>query len=252
MPSRREEKERLRQIREEAEKREASEQRRKLVLGYAVAGVLAAAVVVGIALVVIGSGDDEASGNSHLVSTGIGLATTTMDLEPDEREGTRTKPGPLADADQLAQAAKAARCVLRSPAEEGNTHLLPSQSTPKYKSDPPTSGNHDPIPLANGVYSSPMPTFRNALHTLEHSRVAILYQPDLPEAEQLKLKGVVDEDFRDVIMFPWARMQWEVAADAWGNYLGCRAYNDKVPDAIRAFRDTYRDQGPEPSTVQPG
>lgn len=252
MASRREEKERLRQIREEAEKREASEQRRKLLLGYAVAGVLAAAVVIGIVLVVIGSSDDAASGNSHLVGTGVGLSTTTMDLDLDEREGTKTKPGSLAGPDKLTQAAKAAKCVLRNPPEEGNTHLLPSQNTPKYKSDPPTSGDHDPIPLANAVYRSPIPTFRNALHTLEHGRVAILYKTDLPDAQQLKLKGVVDEDFRDVIMFPWEKMQWEVAADAWGHYLGCRAYNDKVLDAIRAFRDTYRDNGPEPSSVQPG
>jgi hypothetical protein len=249
--SRREEKERLRQIREEAEKREAAEQRRKLLLGYGVAGVLAAAVVVGIVLVVIGSSGGGASGNAHLVNTGVGLATTTQKLELDEREGTKTEPGPMADADNLTQAAKAAKCVLRSPPEEGNTHLLPSQATPKYKSDPPTSGNHDPVPLANAVYSTPIPTFRHALHTLEHGRVAITYKPDLPEADQLKLKGVVDEDFRDMIMFPNEKMQWEVAALAWGHYLGCKAYSDKVLDAIRAFRDTYRDNGPEPSSVQP-
>lgn len=251
MASRREEKERLRQIREEAEKREASEQRRKLVIGYAVAGVLAAAVIIGIVLVVIGSSGGGASGNAHIVGTGIGLSTTTQDLDPDEREGKRTKAGALASADDLTRAAKAAKCVLRSPPDEGSTHLLPSQNTPKYKSDPPTSGNHDPIPLANGVYSSPIPSFRNALHTMEHGRMAIIYQPGLPEAEQLKLKGVVDEDFRDVVMFPSEDMQWEVAAAAWGQYLGCKAYSAKALDAIRAFRDTYRGQGPEPSSVQP-
>ncbi|MGH2981953.1 MAG: DUF3105 domain-containing protein [Solirubrobacterales bacterium] len=252
MPSRREEKERLRQIREEAEKRESAEQRRKLYLGYGVAGILAGAVIVGIVLVVIGSSGGGASGNAHLVSQGVGLQTTTQDLDPDEREGTRTEPGPLANAGDLQRAARAADCTLHNPPEEGNTHLLPSQPTPKYKSDPPTSGNHDPVPLANGVYSSPIPNFRHALHTLEHGRIAILYQPDLPEAEQLKLKGVVDEDFRDVVMFPTEDMQWEVAAAAWGHYLGCEAYNDKVLDAIRAFRDSYRGRGPEPTTVQPG
>jgi hypothetical protein len=247
--SRREEKERLRQLREEAERREASEQRRKLLLGYGVAGVLAAAVIVGIVLVVIGSGGSEASGNAHIVSA---LGTTTQDLTPDEREGTSTKAGQLANADDLTEAAKAAKCVLRNPPEEGNTHLLPSQNTPTYKSDPPTSGNHDPVPLANGVYRSPIPGFRNAVHTLEHGRVEVMYQPDLPDADQLRLKGVIDEDFRDMVMFPYEKMEWEVAAAAWGHYMGCRAYDDKVLDAIRAFRDTYRDKGPEPSSVQPG
>jgi hypothetical protein len=79
-----------------------------------------------------------------------------------------------------------------------------------------------------------------------------MYQPDLPEAEQLKIKGVVDEDFRDMVVFQNEKMQWEVAATAWGHSLGCRAYNDEVLDAIRAFRDAYRDQAPEPSSSQPG
>lgn len=251
MASRRDEKERLRQIREEAEKREAAEQRRKLFLGYAVAGVLAGAVVLGIVLVVIGSSGGGASGNAHIVGTGVGLSTTTQDLEPDEREGTKTKPGQLAAAGDLPRSAKAAKCVLRNPPEEGNTHLLPSQPTPKYKSDPPTSGNHDPVPLADGVYRSPIPSFRNALHTLEHGRVAVMYQPDLPEAEQLKIKGVIDEDFPNVVGFQNEKMQWQVAAAAWGHYMGCKTYSDKVLDAIRAFRGTYRDQGPEPASAQP-
>ena len=251
MPSRREEKERLRQIREQAERREASEQRRKLLLGYGVAGVLAAAVVIGLALVVIGSGGG-ASGNSHIVNQGVGSFTTTQDLEPDEREGIRTKPGALATAAKLPQAAKAAGCVLRNPRDEGNTHLVPSQPTPKYKSNPPTSGNHDPVPLANGVFSSPLRSFRNAVHTLEHGRVEVMYKPDLPEPDQLRLKGVIDEDFRDMVMFPYAGMPYEVAATAWDHLLGCDRYNPKVLDAIRAFRDAYRGKGPEPSTAQPG
>lgn len=249
--NRREEKERLREIRQEAEHREASEQRRKLLAGYAVAGVLGAAVVIGIVLVVISSGGGGASGNAHIVNLGVGEFTTTQELEPDGREGTETKPGALAEAAKLQQAARAAKCVLRSPTDEGATHLTPDQQTPKYKSDPPTSGNHDPIPLANGVYASPLTDFRHAVHSLEHGRVQLQYQPDLPEPAQLKLKGVVDEDFRDVTMFQNSEMEWEVAATAWGQLLGCEAYNDKALDAIHAFRDSYRDRGPEPTTSQP-
>ena len=248
MANRREEKERLRQLREEAEKREASEQRRKLLIGYGVAGVLAAAVVAGI-LVLVLAGGSGAKGNAHIVQ--VDLATTTEGMKPDEREGTKTKAGPLATAAKLPLAAKAAKCVLRNPKDEGNTHLTPSQPTPKYGSDPPTSGNHDPVPLANGVYESVIPTFRHAVHTLEHGRVEVEYQSSLPEADQLKLKGLIDEDFRDMVMFQNDKSQWEVSAAAWDHYLGCKAFNDKVLDAIRAFRDKYRGQGPEPTTAQP-
>src|SRR5512133_3370577 len=113
--TRREEKERLRQLREEAERREASEQRRKLLIGYGIAGVLVAAVIAGIVIVVIGSSGGNASGNAHIVSAGLGFATTTENLKPDEREGIRTQPGPLATAAKLDQAAKAASCVVRNP-----------------------------------------------------------------------------------------------------------------------------------------
>jgi hypothetical protein len=251
VPGRREEKERLRQIREDAERREAAEQRRKLIIGYSMAGVLAAAVVAGIVVVVMSSSSG-ASGNAHIVNSGLGSFTTSQDLKPDDREGTRTKPGPLATAAKLPQAAKAAKCVLRNPPDEGNTHLLASQPTPKYKSNPPTSGNHDPIPLANGAYEGVIVNFRHAVHTLEHGRVEVEYQPDLPQAEQLKLKGVIDEDFRNMVLFQNSSMPWQVAAAAWDHYLGCKTYNDKALDAIRAFRDTYRDKGPEPDSAQPG
>jgi hypothetical protein len=40
-------------------------------------------------------------------------------------------------------------------------------------------------------------------------------------------------------------MPFQVAAVAWTRYLGCRRMNDKVFDAIRAFRDQYVDQAPE-------
>jgi hypothetical protein len=249
MANRREEKERLREIREEAEKREASEQRRKLLVGYGVAGVLAAAVVAGILVLVLASGGSEAKGNAHIVSA-VGF-TTTEDLKPDEREGTKTKAGPLASAEKLPQAAKAANCVLRNPPDEGHQHLSTSQPTPDYKSDPPTSGNHDQIPLANGVYDSPITNFRHAVHTLEHGRIEVEYQSSLPEDAQLKLKGVIDEDFRDMVMFQNDESQWQVSAAAWGHYLGCKTYNDKVLDAIRAFRDKYRGNGPESVASQP-
>jgi Protein of unknown function (DUF3105) len=251
MADRREEKARLRQIREEAEKREAAEQRRKLLVGYGVAGVLTAAVVLGIVIVVLGSSGGGASGNSHIVGSGVGFSTTTSDLKPDDRVGTKTKAGPLATAAQLPQAAKAAKCVLRNPPDEGNVHLLPSQPTPKYKSNPPTSGNHDPIPLANGVYDAPITNFRHAVHSLEHGRIEVEYQPSLSNADQLKIKGVVDEDFRDMIMFQNPSMPWQVATAAWDHYMGCKTYTPKVLDAIRAFRDAYRDHGPEPSSIQP-
>ena len=49
-------------------------------------------------------------------------------------------------------------------------------------------------------------------------------------------------------------MKYEVAASAWsrepvpngtGRLLGCTTFNDKTMDALQAFRDEYRGNGPE-------
>src|SRR5436190_16644109 len=110
MASRREEKERLRQIRVEAEERERQAQRRRLYIGYALGGLIGAAVLAGIVVLIVSSGGG-AQGNAHIVNC-AGGACTTEGLQPDERVGTKTKPGRLATAARLPQAAKAAGCVL--------------------------------------------------------------------------------------------------------------------------------------------
>ena len=157
MASRREEKERLRQIREEAEKREASEQRRKLLLGY-------------------GSPDyrrsrDRAScgrdrsavglrAATAMVSTASGLARQ-QDLELDEREGTRRRQARWrGDKDQEEGGA----CVLETRRGEANTPA--AARTPEVQVRPIPPAHHARSPR-NAVYSSPIRP-QQCLHTLEH------------------------------------------------------------------------------------
>jgi hypothetical protein len=59
------------------------------------------------------------------------------------------------------------------------------------------------------------------------------------------LKKLYDEQKELVILAPDADMPSEVAATAWTQSLTCPKYNDRVPDAFRAFRDAYRLKGPE-------
>jgi uncharacterized protein DUF3105 len=245
--SRKEEKERLRAERLAAEGREAAEERRKRMIGLGVAGVLTLAAIAVVAFVIAGSGGGgSGSGNAHIVN--VAGATTTARATPDDRVGTKTQPGPLVT--NLDEAAKVAKCKVSNPPDEGNNHLGPKDPTPKYKTNPPTSGNHDPVPLADGAYLT-MPPPRNLVHTMEHGRVEIQYSSKLPVAEQLKLKGVFDESFQVMVLFPNEEMPYQVAATAWDHALLCKKYNDQVLDAIRAFRDTYRGNGPEPPGTQP-
>ena len=40
-------------------------------------------------------------------------------------------------------------------------------------------------------------------------------------------------------------MKYAVAATSWGHLIGCNTFNDRVFDALRAFRVKYTDTAPE-------
>ena len=147
----------------------------------------------------------------------------------------------------LGDAAKAAGCKVDDPALEGSQHEEKDFKASDYETNPPTSGNHvvPPRQQADGAYSEyPDPIF--TVHSLEHGRIDLQYSPDLSEDDQLALKGLFDEDFDGMLLFPNPEMPYEVAATAWTQMLTCDTYeSDATLDAIRAFRDTYRGQGPE-------
>lgn len=232
MANRRDEKERLRREREEAERRAHSGARKRLILGYMVAGLLAAAVVVGVVFA-IASGGGEGGGDG--------------DGGPNVDNRTGATPPEVVNGD-LAAAARAAGCELQLDLpDQGSDHVDPPtpDSLPKYDTNPPTSGDHYAAHGADGAFLTE-PSPGNLLHSLEHGRVAIQYSPDLPEEDQLALKGVFDSDRGGMIMFPNASMPSEVAITAWTQLLSCKTFEGGATlDAVRAFRDQYRGRGPE-------
>ena len=245
MASRKEEKERLRKARLDAERREASDAQRRLMLGYLVAGLLAAAVLAGLVIAIAngggGGGGDAGPEEAHIVPE---TGTPPEGVEPDGREGTA--PPAIQHAD-LAEAAKVANCDLQLDLpDEGNSHLKPNEDPPDYETTPPTSGNHivPPLQTADGAYLDPVDPI-NFVHSLEHGRVEIQYAPDLSEEQQLMLKGVFDESPAGMLMFPNPDMPYDVAVTAWTQLATCKKFDDGVIDVIRDFRDTYRGQGPE-------
>jgi hypothetical protein len=249
MASRKEEKERLRQQRLAAERAAASSGRTRLIAGYVVAGVLAAAVLAGLVAVIAsgggGEGGVDACSEAHIKNSG----GTSRGLEPDCREGSAPPAIKVAD---LQISADQANCELSlNLPEEGNTHV-PNSEPVQYKTTPPTSGNHNQVPINDGAYITPVTSdtgqetnVRNEVHSLEHGRVGIHYKPSLPEAQQLALKGVFDEDPNGMLLLPDPDMPYDVAVTAWTNELVCPTYNEAALDAIRNFRDTYRGNGPE-------
>jgi hypothetical protein len=263
MATRKQEKEARRLARIEAERREAAEARRRLMLAYGAAGILGAIVLGAVVVLIVKS----IGGSGQSVDTGNIPAAAHVDLQSGEVPGKSCSSGTAADAacltgihfdgrtgtpppalkqGDLQKAADAANCELHlNLADEGNTHLQPDDSIPKYGTNPPTSGNHWPVPPADGAYIDPLPPIR-FVHSLEHGRIEIQYSPKLAAKDQLALKGVFDEDSNGMLMFPNPDMPYEVAVTAWTNMATCDKYTPAVLDVIRDFRDTYRGQGPEP------
>lgn len=227
---REEERERLRQAREERESTHAKSEKRRLLVAYVLAGVVGLAVLVGIVAVISSSGGGSASAHLNPASGSVN------GVEPDERDGSEA---PTGKTQGLDAAAKEAGCVVRLELEdEGKSHLPPTSSPPDYQTNPPTSGNHAEAPYqqADGAYSE-MPDEIFVVHSLEHGRMAIQYSPDLPEEAQLELRALYETMYGGTLLFPNPNMaDYEVAATTWTNMLGCPEYKGTATlDAIRAF-----------------
>jgi hypothetical protein len=251
MASRKEEKERLRQERLEAERQASASARKRLMLGYIVAGVLAAVIVVGVVIAIAGGGSSSTGSNGNDDSANVNTTYGVLDpdMKVDDREGT--EPPPVANGD-LVGASREANCDLQLDLpDEGNTHISDHNKVVNYGTNPPTSGDHYAAneagsgALADGAFLT-TPNWNRAVHSLEHGRVEIQYSPDLPEDQQLALKGVFDSARPGVDLFPNPDMPYDVAVTAWTNMVGCKAYDGAATlDVIRDFRDRFLGRGPE-------
>lgn len=218
---------------------------------HGLAALLGLAVVVGLVVALVPSDGETpadagaigACDNAHLDPT----TGTAAGLACDDRGGA-----PLPDVRQgdPQLAAKRAGCRLQIDLpSEGRQHVPPSVPVP-YRTDPPTSGPMYDETIADGAYLTTPPA-PHVVHSLEHGRVAIQYDPRLPEAAQLQLKSISDQSPEQLLLYPNREMSPAVAATAWTRLLACPEHNLRVPDALRAFRDSYRDQGPETATGLP-
>jgi hypothetical protein len=146
------------------------------------------------------------------------------------------------DLSRLRTAAAAAGCTVSTFPTEGREHTTRPVT---YRTNPPTSGPHNPVPAPDAVYRKAPPK-ENVVHSLEHGRVALQYRPDTPPAVRDALRQVYGEFTHHMLLFPNnTGMDYEVAATAWKHRLGCAHFNARVPEALRRFRDVYRDRGPE-------
>lgn len=232
MSHRKDRKEELRQEREERERQAAGAAQRKKLVGYVAAAVLGLAAIAAIVVVIAGGGGDD--GGAKTPENSAGGPTVSYAADPPA--------APEAREFDLEKAADAAGCQLVDPPNEGADHVGEDVT---YKANPPTSGNHDQVPTEDGAYTQ-APRTENSVHSLEHGRINIQFRANLPQQRIDQLKALFDEDSYHMLLYPnGTQMPFEVAATAWDHELVCQKFSDGVFDAVRAFKDQYRDQGPE-------
>lgn len=230
MASRQEEKEARRRARieqEEAERRAATRNKRlQLVLGGVLAAGIAAAVVV----------FAFASGGKDKESLAVAPSSTGAQL-------------PAVELTDEKAAAKAAGCTLQNPPDEGRDHEDRAFTIKDYKTNPPTSGTHFPVPAQEGIYAPGNNAQLGAfVHALEHGRIEVQYKPGTPKRATDQLEEFLAESDAGYHMLMFQNdtgMDAQVAATAWDHSLTCPTVTPQIWDALRTFRQSHIDRGPE-------
>ncbi len=228
MSSRQEEKERRRQERLAQEQAAASSARRRRLMGIGLGTLLAVAAIALVAIAATSGGGDDG---------------------PTQGEASNVKL-PEQQIKDIKQAARAADCVVRTHPSEGQTHV---EGEVTYKSNPPTSGNHNAEPAQDGIYPpGNEPAKENYVHTLEHGRIELQYRPGTSPTQIAQLEAAVNEGlagrppgYHMLLFQNNTNMPYAVAATSWTRLLGCKTFNPRIFDAIRAFRTEYVDKAPE-------
>jgi hypothetical protein len=157
--------------------------------------------------------------------------------------------GDKVDPAKLTTDAKAAGCTFSQFKSEGRTHTA---SKVTYRTNPPTSGNHNPTPAQDGIYrAGNTPPKENFVHSLEHGRIEFQYKPGASAADVAKLRALAEEPINDtpgyhMLMFENnTNMPTDFAAAAWTKSITCGQLTPQAIDAMREFRKAYTDKGPE-------
>ena len=235
MASRKEQKEALRQERLQREQEAAQAAKRKRLVGIVVAGILVLGIVGALAAVLLAGDDDGGS------SGGGGDEGSAQVSYPDG--------GEIPDQQQadLAKAVAAAKCKQDEHSAEGSGQH--TDDPVNYQTEPPSVGAHNPVPAEDDIYEE-APDAEQIVHGLEHGRIIVWVRPDASEELLGQIKALYDEDPYHVMVVPRSELKEAVAVSAWqapdkGQILRCAEPNDQMWDAIRSFKEQYRDKGPE-------
>jgi hypothetical protein len=134
---------------------------------------------------------------------------------------------------------------------------------------PPSNGQHYPAWAVWDFYTEAVNP-RQVVHNLEHGGVVLWWGPQTSQATVGQLRDFYNEDPAGMFGTPIAGFGSKIAITAWtgdpskytrngyygqGHIATCTTYDAKTKKAFEAFRDAYRDHGPEGVPIannQPG
>jgi hypothetical protein len=126
--------------------------------------------------------------------------------------------------------------VQREALDPNERHVLPGAPDPTYRTDPPTSGPHEPgAPLA-GVLTAPVSRPRQ-VGALEGGGVLLQYR-DLTPEQQRELEALASDK---VAVVPNSSLPDRVVATAWLYKQVCSSVD---AGALRSFVDQHVGRGP--------
>ncbi len=129
---------------------------------------------------------------------------------------------------------------------EGNQHV-PIGTVIPYKTHPPTSGDHYPIPATPGVYPEGLAEGL-WVHSLEHGYIVLAYRPPVPPEQLQQFRQLLDTlpkskyGFVKLVVVPYKEMDHPYAVLAWTWRLWLDQFDR---EKILGFYRAHVDRGPE-------
>lgn len=119
----------------------------------------------------------------------------------------------------------------------GSGHVPEGTKVTNYNSNPPTSGDHWPVPLNWGFYDKVVAD-EQAVHNLEHGGIWISYK-DVDNETKRELKALAEKYNQAVIVTPRPENDTRIAVASWGRLMELGEFNRaEVENFIKANLNT--------------
>src|SRR5690348_7355510 len=117
-------------------------------------------------------------------------------------------------------------------------HLADGEKPPKYDSDPPTEGKHDPTPAVWGIYDQPVDQTK-LIHNMEHAGMVIQYGDGVPAATVAKIESDVRKDPEWTVVASYPKLGDKIAFERWAYLVECTSYQKGVMADFRKHRNVF-------------